>query len=145
MAEDWLADVRKYVADADETVVAGIVKYLGIALRSRDSSLVSFTDKKETDRVRENFLRKKLGLTDDDATLDAAISSVGERMKGDTTKNRVTVYYLLTQHFGLLTLFGGAAAAGIADAPAKPAAANGTAGLASSSLLGSPPGPPTAA
>src|SRR3546814_12327274 len=73
MAEDWLADVRKYVADADETVVSAIVKYLGIALRNRDSSLVSFSDKKETDRVRENFLKKKLGLTDDDATLDAAV------------------------------------------------------------------------
>ncbi|MHA4838349.1 DUF2853 family protein [Sphingopyxis sp. MSC1_008] len=119
MAEDWLADVRKYVADADENVVSAIVKYLGIALRNRDSSLVSFSDTKETDRVRENFLKKKLGLTDDDATLDAAIAGVGERMKEDRTKNRVTVYYLLAQHFGLLTLFGGATgAAGAAGAAA---------------------------
>lgn len=128
MAEDWLADVRKYVADADEAVVSAIVKYLGIALRNRDSSLVSFSDKKETDRVRENFLKKKLGLTDDDATLDAAIAGVGERMKEDRTKNRVTVYYLLAQHFGLLGLFGGAAgAAGVAGA-AGLAAAGGAGG-----------------
>ncbi|WP_332819264.1 DUF2853 family protein [Sphingopyxis sp.] len=128
MAEDWLADVRKYVADADETVVSAIVKYLGIALRNRDSSLVSFTDTKETDRVRENFLKKKLGLTHDDATLDAAIAGVGEQMKGDRTKNRVTVYYLLAQHFGLLTLFGGAAGigAGAAGAAAALAAAGGS-------------------
>lgn len=125
MAEDWLADVRKYVADADEAVVSAIVKYLGIALRNRDSSLVSFSDKKETDRVRENFLKKKLGLTDDDATLDAAIAGVGERMKEDRTKNRVTVYYLLAQHFGLLTLFGGTAGAAAATG-----AAATTAGLA---------------
>ncbi len=126
MAEDWLADVRKYVADADENVVSAIVKYLGIALRNRDSSLVSFTDKKETDRVRENFLKKKLGLTDDDATLDAAIAGVGERMKEDRTKNRVTVYYLLAQHFGLLSLFGGAAgAAGAAGTAAGLAAGGG--------------------
>ncbi|WP_156421078.1 DUF2853 family protein, partial [Sphingopyxis sp. H077] len=123
MAEDWLADVRKYVEDADENVVSAIVKYLGIALRNRDSSLVSFTDTKETDRVRENFLKKKLGLTDDDATLDAAIAGVGERMKEDRTKNRVTVYYLLAQHFGLLTLFGGAA--GAAGAAAGLAAVGG--------------------
>ncbi len=126
MAEDWLADVRKYVADADEAVVSAIVKYLGIALRNRDSSLVSFTDKKETDRVRENFLKKKLGLTDDDATLDAAIANVGEQMKGDRTRNRVTVYYLLARHFGLLTLFGGAAGAvGAAGAAAAMAAVGG--------------------
>ncbi|HET6524047.1 DUF2853 family protein [Sphingopyxis sp.] len=129
MAEDWLADVRKYVADADETVVAAIVKYLGIALRNRDSSLVSFSDKKETDRVRENFLKKKLGLTDDDATLDAAIAGVGERMKEDRTKNRVTVYYLLARHFGLLNIFGGVAgAAGAAGAAAGLAAAGAAGG-----------------
>ena len=114
MAEDWLAGVRKYVANADEAVVGAIVKYLGIALRNRDSSLLSFTDKTETDRVRENFLKKKLGLTHDDATLDAAIADVGQQMKGDRTKNRVTVYYLLAERFGLLNLFGGVA--GVAGA-----------------------------
>lgn len=146
MAEDWLADVRKYVADADETVVSAIVKYLGIALRNRDSSLVSFTDKKETDRVRENFLKKKLGLTDDDATLDAAIAGVGERMKGDTTKNRVTVYYLLAQHFGLLSLFGGAAGvAGAAAAAAGLAAAGGSGGDADKEDGDAAPATPLAA
>ncbi|WP_260580638.1 DUF2853 family protein [Sphingopyxis sp. PET50] len=128
MAEDWLADVRKYVADADEAVVGAIVKYLGIALRNRDSSLVSFSDKKETDRVRENFLKKKLGLTHDDATLDAAIAGVGERMKEDRTKNRVTVYYLLAEHFGLLNIFGGIAGAVGAAGAAAAAALGGDGG-----------------
>jgi outer membrane protein OmpA-like peptidoglycan-associated protein len=108
MAEDWLVDVQKYASDADEKIVAGIVRYCGIALKSRDSSLVAFSDKKETDLVRQNYLKKKLGLTQDDATLDAAIASVGTRMKADRTKNRVTVYYLLAEHFGLLSTFGAA-------------------------------------
>lgn len=111
MAEDWLADVRKYVADADETVVKAIVRYCGIALQNRDSSLVAFSDSKETDRVRENYLKKKLGLTNSDAELDGAIAAVGQRMKEDRTKNRVTVYYLLAEHFGLLSIFGGVAGA----------------------------------
>jgi len=126
MAEDWLADVRRYAPDADENVVAAIVRHCGIALQSRDASLVSFTDPAETDRVRESFLKKKLGLTLDDAVLDSAIAAVGERMKDDRTKNRVTVYYLLTEHFDLFDLFGGAkrAAAGLA------AGAAGIAGMA---------------
>ena len=107
MAEDWLTDVRKYVSDADEKVVAKIVSYCGIALRNRDSSLVAFSDSAETDRVREKYLKKKLALAQDDATLDAGIAAVGERMKADRTKNRVTVYYLLAEHFGLLDVFGG--------------------------------------
>lgn len=105
MAEDWAADVKRYDADAPEGVISGIVRYCGIALQKRDSSLVSFMDPAETGRVRENFLKKKLGLTHTDAELDAAIADVGERMKGDNFKNRVTVYYLLTRLFGQETVF----------------------------------------
>jgi Protein of unknown function (DUF2853) len=108
-------DVKKYVPNADDTVIAAIVRYCGIALRSRDASLVSFTDSVETDRVRENYCKKKLGLTDPDSVLDAAIAAVGERMKGDTTRNRVTVYFLLAEHFGKLGLFG--ATTDMADDP----------------------------
>ena len=105
MAEDWAADVKKYVPGAADKAIAGIVRYCGIALRGRDSSLVSFTDKDEVARVRDNFLKKKLGLSAPDADLDTAIKSVGEKLKGDRTKNRVTVYYLLAEHFGKLSAF----------------------------------------
>ncbi|MBN8502190.1 MAG: DUF2853 family protein, partial [Sphingomonadales bacterium] len=64
MATDWAADVKKYAANADDAIIAGIVRYCGIALRNRDSSLVSFSDPKELDRVRNNFLKKKLGRTE---------------------------------------------------------------------------------
>ena len=105
MAENWAADVKKYVSDANEEAVPGIVKYCGIALQKRDSSLVSFTDPKEVARVRNNFLKKKLGLTNSDADLDKAIMSAADKMKGDRTKSRVTVYYLLAAHFGKLSMF----------------------------------------
>jgi outer membrane protein OmpA-like peptidoglycan-associated protein len=111
MAEDWALNVKKYEADADDGVIAGIVRYCGIALQKRDSSLVSFGDPVETGRVRENYLKKKLGLTHSDADLDTAIAKVGERMKGENFKNRVTVYYLLAQHFNLLHTFGKGGAA----------------------------------
>lgn len=106
MTEDWAADVKKYAVNAEEKVVAGIVRYCGIALQNRDSSLVSFTDKEEVARVRTNFLKKKLGLTVSDTELDQAITAVAAKMKGDSTKNRVTVYYLLAEHFGKLSAFG---------------------------------------
>jgi hypothetical protein len=105
MAEDWVGDVKKYASNADEKAIAGIVRYCGIALQKSDSSLVSFTDKKEVERVRVNFLRKKLGLPNPDAELDQAITAVADKMKGDRTKNRVTVYYLLAEHFGKLSVF----------------------------------------
>ncbi len=105
MAVDWSADVRKYSPGASEEEIAGIVRHCGIALRGRDSSLVSFSDAKELVRVRERFLRKKLALSAPDHELDAAIAGIGERMKADRTKNRVTVYFLLAERFGMLGMF----------------------------------------
>jgi hypothetical protein len=105
MAEDWAADVKKYAPAADDAAIKGIVRHCGIALQKRDSALVSFSDKTELDRVREGFLKKKLALTDSDADLDAAIADVGQTLKDDRTKNRVTVYYLLADTYGKLDLF----------------------------------------
>ena len=105
MAENWAADVKKYVPNANEKAIDGIVRYCGIALQKRDSSLVSFTDKEEVGRVRNNFLKKKLALTNSDAELDKAIMLVGDKMKDDRTRNWVTVYYLLADHFGKLSTF----------------------------------------
>lgn len=118
MATDWAADVKKYAAKADDAIIAGIVRYCGIALSKPDSSLVSFSDPKELARVRNNFLKKKLGRTESDAELDAAIAKVGTKMKADRTKNRVTVYYLLAAHYKALDLFAPKAKAAKA-APAK--------------------------
>jgi outer membrane protein OmpA-like peptidoglycan-associated protein len=146
MAEDWLADVRKYAPHADTAVVGAIVRYCGIALQKRDSSLVAMSDSEETGRVRENFLKKKLALTDPDETLNAAIASVGERMKADRTKNRVTVYYLLAEHFGKLDLFGGGTTAASGESAAGAGtAALGAAGLAAAGGIESDPTPPPAA
>lgn len=104
MATDWAADVKKYVKNADDDAIAGIVKHCGIALRNQDSSLVSFGDKAETDRVKAGFLTKKLEITDK-AKQDEAMDKVAEKLKGASRKNRVTVYYLLADHFGKLGLF----------------------------------------
>ncbi len=106
MSQDWAADVKKYAPDADSKVIDGIVRYCGIALQSRDASLVSLSDKEEVARVRKNFLQKKLGLTASDEDLDKAIADVGQQMESARFKNRVTMYYLLAQKFDKLSSFG---------------------------------------
>jgi hypothetical protein len=98
--------VKRYAPDADDRAIAGIVRYLGIALQKRDSSLVAFSDKSELDRVRTSFLQKKLALMHPEPVLDEAIMAVGETMKRDRAKNRVTVYYLLADRFDKLSMFG---------------------------------------
>jgi outer membrane protein OmpA-like peptidoglycan-associated protein len=141
MAEDWAADVRKYAPDAEDGVIAAIVRYCGIALQNRDSSLVSFSEKTETDRVRDNYCRKKLGLTQSDEELDSAIAAVGARMNQDTTRNRVTVYYLLAEHFGKLGLFGATTAATAAAAAPVSAATQPVMSAPQPALSNPPPAP----
>ena len=102
---DLQAQIAKYAPNADEAAVAGIVKTYRLAVSHQDAALVSFSDPAELETVRESFLKKKLGLTLDDAELDAAIAKVGERMKDGTGNPRVAVYYLLAEHFGKLDVF----------------------------------------
>ena len=98
---DYLAEVRRYDSGADEAIVKKIVNHLGIALRSRDASLVSCSDSSELDRVREKWCMKKLKQTDE-GKCDSVIASVCETMSADRAKQRVTFYYLVAKEFGQL-------------------------------------------
>ena len=99
---DYSADVKKYAPNCDEAAIQGIVKHLGIALKSNDASTVACSSKSECERVRESWLKKKLALAGDDAALDKSIKEVCEQMKGDKNKQRVTFYYLLAEKHGKL-------------------------------------------
>lgn len=103
MAEtDYVADVKRYDASPNEAAIVGIVKHLGIALKSRDASIVSCSSKEERARVRDSWCKKKLALGQPDAELDAAIEEICQTMKGDARKQRVTFYYLLAKKFDKL-------------------------------------------
>ncbi|MBN9031338.1 MAG: hypothetical protein BGO05_06480 [Rhizobiales bacterium 63-7] len=100
MTTDYLADVKKYDAGADEAAVQKIVRHLGIALRNRDSSLVSASDPSELARVKEKWCEKKLSVGGDAA--DKAIEATAKAMAGDRSKSRVTFYYLVAKELGKL-------------------------------------------
>ena len=103
---DYVDDVKKYAKKVDEDAVAGIVKHCGIALRSKDASLVSCSQKSELETVRNSFCKKKLELTDSDDKIDGAINDVCEKMgRSDPNKSRVTFYYLLAENYGKLGVF----------------------------------------
>ena len=97
----YLDDVLRYDNGANPERVKKIAIHLGIALRNRDSSLVSCSDQKEKDRVQKGFCFKKLGM--DKGTANAAIALVCETMKADRNKHRVTFYYLLAKNAGKLS------------------------------------------
>jgi hypothetical protein len=104
-SHDWMTNVKKFVPNADEAAIHGIVKHLGIALKNKDSSFVASADKKERDLLCDHFLKKKLGLTLDDAALDQSVADVCAKMHDERDKSRVTFYYLLAENFGKLAMF----------------------------------------
>ncbi|MEO0884252.1 MAG: DUF2853 family protein [Pseudomonadota bacterium] len=102
-ASQYAENVRKYANGYNQAAAEKIVGHLGIALRNRDSSLVSCSDETELQRVRDRWCRSKLGLAQSNAELDAAIEAVCDKMKPEGgNKSRVTFYYLLAEHFGKL-------------------------------------------
>lgn len=100
-----LEDIRKYAANADEGVVAEMEKVYRLALSNADARLVSFSDPDELKTVRENFVKGKLGVTDSDDDIDAAIKALESKIPGQ--RKRLTVYYLLAEQYGKLSVFGG--------------------------------------
>ncbi|HVX35392.1 MAG TPA: DUF2853 family protein [Hyphomicrobium sp.] len=108
MSVNYADDIKRYQPNVDEKAVAAIVKHLGIALKSADASLVSCSSKEELATVRDSWLKKKLGLTDDDAKLDKLIGDICATMKNETRKSRVTFYYLIAEKAGKLASLAGA-------------------------------------
>jgi hypothetical protein len=102
-ASAYADNIRKYARNYNQKAAEKIVGHLGIALRNRDSSLVSCSDPGELQRVREKFCRNKLGVKEMNGEIDTAMSKVCETMKPEgSNKSRVTFYYLLAEHFGKL-------------------------------------------
>ena len=84
----------------DADLLAAVAKGLGPSIYNADSSKVSCSDQAELDRVKNNFLIKKLGMKDG-PELDAAIKEVCEQFgSSNPSKYRAGFYYLLVQKFG---------------------------------------------
>lgn len=97
--------VLAYAPHADMAVIDKMAATYRLVLSDRDSALVSASDPAELATVRENFLKKKLGLTDSDADLDQAIQEVLAQMKDGKPNPRLAVYYLLAEKFNKLGVF----------------------------------------
>ncbi len=90
----------------DAELIEKVTNGLGPSIYNQDSETVSCSDASELERVRESFLKKKLGLTDDDATLDSAIKEVCETMgSSNRRKYRALFYALLVKKFKKESLY----------------------------------------
>jgi hypothetical protein len=97
--------VTKYAKNVNTAALDGLAKNYALVLSNNDSQYVAASDESERVTVRENFLKKKLGLTDSDASLDAAVAAVAEVLKEERFKSRLAFYYLLADKYNKLGLF----------------------------------------
>ncbi|SDD63005.1 DUF2853 family protein [Ruegeria marina] len=78
----------------------------GPAIYDADASTVAASQPGELETVKNNFLIKKLGLSDG-PELDAAIATAMETYgQSERNKYRAVVYYMLTKHFGKESVYG---------------------------------------
>lgn len=103
--QEHKATATKYASSINTAALDKMAKNYALVLSNKDSQYVSCGDESERDTVRENFLKKKLALTNNDADLNAAIEAVCLTMKEDRFKSRLAFYYLLAEKFNKLDVF----------------------------------------
>jgi hypothetical protein len=101
----YKSEMDKLGLKYDDKLFTAVTKACGPSIYLADASKVSSSDQAELDRVKKNFLIKKLGMKDD-AKLDAGISAVVDQL-GSSNKNkyRAMFYYLLVKHFKKESVF----------------------------------------
>ncbi len=78
----------------------------GPAIYDADASTVAATQDGELETVKNNFLIKKLGLSDSPALMDAINSVINTYGQSERNKYRAVVYYMLVKHFGKESVYG---------------------------------------
>ena len=83
----------------DMELLTAIAKSMGPSLYRKDAGTVACSDKSELERIKKNFLIKKLGLADT-PKLDDAMKEVCKQFgSSNRNKYRAVFYYLLVKKF----------------------------------------------
>ena len=78
----------------------------GPSIYNADASTVAGTQESELETVKNNFLIKKLGLSDSPALMAAIDEAITTYGKSNRNKYRAVIYYMLTKKFGKESVYG---------------------------------------
>lgn len=103
--EEYKAQAKELGLKVDDAALRGVTKACGPNIYKADASKVSTADKDEVARVRDNFIGKKLGVTDT-AKADAAIAKATEVFgSSNRNKTRALFYYICAEELGKIDMF----------------------------------------
>lgn len=95
---DDLKDKCKVNPDMD--LLTKVTIGCGPSIYDNDAQTVAASDPEELERIKNNFLIKKLGLKDGPALMEGINAAVDTYGKSERNKYRAVFYYLLVKHFG---------------------------------------------
>ncbi len=96
----YAADIKeKFGEDPDMDLLTKVTVGLGPAIYNLDASKVSGTAEKELETVKNNYLIKKLGMTERADMMPAIINLVEKYGTSNRNKYRAVVYYMLCRQF----------------------------------------------
>ena len=100
LIQKYAADMKDKIGESpDMDLLTKVTIGLGPSIYNADAETVSGSDQGELDTVKNNYLIKKLGLSDG-PELDSAIDAVIEKYgKSNRNKYRAVIYYMLCKHF----------------------------------------------
>lgn len=108
--DEKVALYKKFMDDrgirSNTELLEAVTKGLGPSIYNADSEIVAVSDSKEIATIKNNFLIKKLGLSDG-PELDEKIAEVMERIgTSERKKYRAVVYYMLVKKFDKESVYG---------------------------------------
>jgi len=100
LIEKYAADIKeKFGENADMDLLTKVTIGLGPSIYNLDASKVSGGDDKELERVKNNYLIKKLGMADSPELKDGIKTVMEKYGTSNKNKHRAVVYYMLCKHF----------------------------------------------
>lgn len=100
LIEKYAVDIKdKFGESADMDLLTKVTIGLGPSIYNLDASKVSGVDEKELETVKNNYLIKKLGMSDSPQLMDGIKSVLDKYGSSNKNKHRAVVYYLLCKHF----------------------------------------------
>jgi hypothetical protein len=97
LIDKYKKELSKLKVKVDDVLLKAVVKSLGPAVYRDDASKISAADAAELERVKQNFMIKRLGLPNGpklETLLNQAIDKMG---RGNKHKSRAVLYYIITR------------------------------------------------
>lgn len=103
----YAADLKeKCGMTADMDLLTKVTIGCGPAIYNDDASTVAGSQDSELETVKNNFLIKKLGMSDSPELMEGIKSVLNTYGQSNRNKYRAVVYYMLTKHFGKESVYG---------------------------------------